>query len=185
MREYMSERMHVFHCQVHLMLPTSLMFKVDQFHISTQKLFVVHQQMDSQLHVFLLTGAVCVCVWFWRVHRPLGMHHCPATPTFPPPALLPPSHPPRPPPSPPSSSYEAAQQPIRGASPLIRVTNWGLAGAETPPHLHGHVTFKEVRRVKGRVVGGERRGRVWISVAEQTKRGVKGGKQQAARWQKG
>lgn len=85
------------------------------------------------------------------------MHHCPATPTFPPPALLPPSlH--RPPHPHPSSSYEAAQRPIRGAPPLIRVTNWGLARAETPPHLHGHVTFKEVRRVKGRVVGREGRG---------------------------
>lgn len=50
---------------------------------------------------------------------------------------------------------KAAQQPARGASALIRVTNWGLARAETPPHLHGHVTFKEVRRVKGhRRVGG-------------------------------
>lgn len=52
------------------------------------------------------------------------------------------------------SSYKAAQRHIRGAPPLIRVTNWGLARAETPPHLHGHVTFKEVRRVKGYVGGG-------------------------------
>lgn len=92
----------------------------------------------------------------------------------------PPYIPPRPPPS-----YKAAQQPIRGAPLLIRVTNWRLAGAETPPHLHGHVTFKEVRRVRGRVLGGERRGRVWISLTEQTKRGVKGGKRQATRRQTG
>lgn len=58
------------------------------------------------------------------------------------------SHPPT------SSSYKAAQRHIGGAPPLIRVTNWGLARAETPPHLHGHVTFKEVRRVKGHVGGG-------------------------------
>lgn len=50
---------------------------------------------------------------------------------------------------PPALPNKAAQQPTRGASALIRVTNWGLVRAETPPHLHGHVTFKEVRRVKG------------------------------------
>lgn len=68
----------------------------------------------------------------------------------------------RPLPTPPPKNFlplalpnKAAQQPTRGASALIRVTNWGLVRAETPPHLHGHVTFKEVRRVKGhRGVGG-------------------------------
>lgn len=120
---------------------------------SIPHLFVVQQQMNSQLHVFLLTATVCVCVWFRRVHRPLGMHHFPALPSSS--SFLTPS-----------SSYKAAQRPIRGAPPLIRVTNWGLAGAETPPHLHGHVTFKEVRRVKGRVVGGRGEGGVrlvWLS----------------------
>lgn len=84
--------------------------------------------------------------------------------------------------APPSSSYKAAQRHIRGAPPLIRVTNWGLARAETPPHLHGHVTFKEVRRVKGHVGGWVGGG---ISLSKQTERGVKGGKWKATRQQKG
>lgn len=114
---------------------------------------------------------MCLCVILEgpQTFRNASLSCCPHLSS---PALLPPSLP-----SPPS--YKAAQRPIRGAPPLIRVTNWGLAGAETPPHLHGHVTFKEVRRVRGRVVGGERRGRVWISLTEQTKRRVKGGKHQA------
>lgn len=57
--------------------------------------------------------------------------------------------------TPPSSLCKAAQRPIRGAFPLIRVTNWRSAGAKTPPHLQGHVTFKEVRGVKGRREGAQ------------------------------
>lgn len=91
----------------------------------------------------------------------------PLLPTTFPHLLCPPSLPP-----PPPSSYKAAQRHIRGAPPLIRVTNWGLARAETPPHLHGHVTFKEVRRVKGYVGGG-------ISLTGQRGRGVKDGEWEA------
>lgn len=82
------------------------------------------------------------------------MHQCPANTPLP---LRPPTPPDTPPENflPPALPNKAAQQPTRGASALIRVTNWGLVRAETPPHLHGHVTFKEVRRVKGhRRVGG-------------------------------
>lgn len=113
---------------------------------------------------------MCLCVILEgpQTLRNASLSCHPPTTTFPPPALLLPS------------SYKAAQRPIRGAPPLIRVTNWGLARAETPPHLHGHVTFKEVRRVRGHVGGGGRGG---ISLTE--KRGVKGGKRKATRQQKG
>lgn len=118
----------------------------DQFQRASPNLFVVPQQMNYGLDVF-------VRLRFWWVHRLSGMSHCPAPLPTPPPSRT-------------SSLCKAAQRPIRGAFPLIRVTNWRSAGAKTPPHLQGHVTFKEVRRVKGRAVEGvaERGGGVLFGI---------------------
>ena len=162
-------------CQEHLrLLQCPVLFKTtsDQFHFSSQKLFVVPLQMNSQLHISsdsLLGGAVCICVSVFlegpQTPRNASLSGRPCLPS--PPLPCSPSAVPVLP-TPPPSPYKAAQQPIRGASPLIRVTNWRSAGAKTPPHLHGHVTLK--RCAGSKVVQlGWRRG-CWISLTEQMKR---------------
>ena len=81
-------------------------------------------------------------------------------------------------PSPPTSSYKAAQQPSRGAPPLIRVTNWGAGRGRDPSTPARSCDIQRGAQGQGSAYSGglERGRRVWISLTEQTEK--------AARWER-